>query len=42
MNSYLQQRQGSSADIFNSIRDAVFKPLHMSQGSLTTLRTDRR
>jgi len=40
MNGYLQQRQGSGADIFNSIRDAVFKPLNMSQGSLSTLRTD--
>ena len=40
MNSYLQQKQGSGADIFNSIRDAVFKLLNMSQGSLSTLRTD--
>jgi hypothetical protein len=40
MNSYLQQQQGSGADIFNSIRDAVFKPLNMSQGSLSTLRSD--
>ncbi len=40
MNSYLQKRQGSGADIFNVIRDAVFKPLRMSQGSLSTLRTD--
>lgn len=40
MNGYLQQQQGSGADIFNSIRDAVFKPLNMSQGSLSTLRTD--
>jgi CubicO group peptidase (beta-lactamase class C family) len=40
MNSYLQQQQGSGADIFNSIRDAVYKPLNMSQGSLSTLRTD--
>ena len=40
MNSYLQQQQGSGADIFNSIRDAVYKPLNMSQGSLSMLRTD--
>lgn len=40
MNRYLQQQQGSGADIFNAIRDAVFKPLHMSQGSLSMLRTD--
>jgi|ERR1700728_182654 hypothetical protein len=40
MNSYLQQRQGSEADIFNSIREMVYKPIHLSQGGLTTLRTD--
>ena len=40
MNSYLQQRQGNGADIFNSMRDAVYKPSHLSQGGLTTLRTD--
>jgi hypothetical protein len=40
MNSYLQQRQGSGADIFNSIRDMVYKPIHLSQGGLTILRTD--
>jgi hypothetical protein len=40
MNGYLQQQQGSGADIFNSVRDAVFKPLNMSQGSLSMLRTD--
>ncbi len=40
MNNYLQQQQGSRADIFNSIRDTVFKPLNMSQGSFSMLRTD--
>ncbi|MGA9497779.1 MAG: hypothetical protein WBV41_18095 [Terriglobales bacterium] len=40
MNSYLQQKQGGGADIFDSIRDAVLKPLNMSQGSLSMLRTD--
>src|SRR5580700_5817399 len=40
MNSYLQQRQGSGADIFNSVRDMVYKPIHLSQGGLTTLRSD--
>jgi len=40
MNSYLQQKQGGGADIFNSIRDAVLKPLNLSQGSLSMLRTD--
>ena len=40
MNAYLKGRQGSDADIFNAIRDRVYKPIHFSQGSLTTLRTD--
>ena len=40
MNAYLQQRKGGGADLFNSIRDNVFKPINMSQGGLTTLRTD--
>jgi hypothetical protein len=40
MNVYLQQRQGSGADIFNSLRDNVFKPINVSQGGLTMLRTD--
>jgi hypothetical protein len=40
MDGYLQKKQGSGADIFNAYRDEVFKPLQMSQGSFTTLRTD--
>lgn len=40
MNGYLQQQQGSGADIFNMVRDDVYKPLNLSQGGLTTLRTD--
>jgi hypothetical protein len=40
MDAYLQQRQGSGADVFNSVRDMVFEPIHLSQGALTTLRTD--
>jgi hypothetical protein len=40
MNAYLQQRQGSRADLFNSIRDNVFRRIKVSQGGLTTLRTD--
>jgi hypothetical protein len=40
MNSYLQRRQGSAADIFNSVRDMVYKPIHLSQGGMTALRTD--
>jgi hypothetical protein len=40
MNGYLQQRRGRRADIFNAIRDGVFKPLHLSRGGLSMLRTD--
>ena len=40
MHKYLQSREGGSADIFNMLRDEVFKPLHLSAGALTTLRTD--
>jgi hypothetical protein len=40
MNGYLQQHLGLGSDIFNSIRDAVYKPLNMSLGSLSTSRTD--
>lgn len=40
MNGFLQRQQGSGADIFDMVRDQVYKPLHLSQGGLTTLRTD--
>ncbi|HLJ50940.1 MAG TPA: hypothetical protein VKU01_33250 [Bryobacteraceae bacterium] len=40
MNGYLRSRAGEAADIFNKLRDDVFVPLHISQGGLTTLRTD--
>jgi hypothetical protein len=39
MNGYLQQQQGSNADIFNMVRQDVFAPLHISLG-FDTLRTD--
>jgi len=39
MNAYLQQQQGSGADIFNMARQDVFAPIHISQG-FDTLRTD--
>lgn len=39
MNSYLKQRRGADADIFDLVRDDVFRPLHLNQGSLTTIRT---
>lgn len=40
MNDYLQTRQGASADIFNLVRDDVYRPLKLSKGGLTTQRTD--
>jgi len=39
MNAYLKQRIGSHADIFDLVRDDVYKPLHVSAGGLTTIRT---
>jgi Beta-lactamase len=39
MNAYLQQRRGTGADLFNLVRDDVYKPLHFSAGGLTTIRT---
>jgi len=39
MNAYLQQQQGSSADIFNMARSDVYAPIHISQG-FDTYRTD--
>lgn len=40
MNAYLQRKRGPNADIFEFFRDDVLKPIHFSQGGLTTLRTD--
>lgn len=40
MNSYLKQRQGNAADLFNLVRDDVYKRLHVTVGGLTTIRTD--
>ncbi len=39
MNAYLKQRRGGDADIFDLVRDDVYKPLHVSAGGLTTIRT---
>ena len=39
MNAYLKERNGKDADIFNLVRDDVYKPLHFSAGGLTTIRT---
>ncbi len=40
MNGYLQQHQSKGSDIFDAIRDAVYKSIHFSQGGLSMLRTD--
>ncbi len=40
MNAYLQRQRGAKADIFELLRDDVFKPIKFSRGSLSTLRTD--
>jgi CubicO group peptidase (beta-lactamase class C family) len=40
MNAYLKQQRGKSADVFDLVRDEVYKPLHISAGGLTTIRTD--
>ena len=40
MNSYLKQRKGADADIFDLVRDDVFAPLHVNSGGMTTIRTD--
>ena len=39
MNAYLHQQQGPKADIFNLVRDDVYRPLHMSPGFMSTIRT---
>jgi hypothetical protein len=39
MNVYLQ-KQGGGSDLFNLVRDTVYKPIHLSKGGLTTIRTD--
>jgi hypothetical protein len=40
MNAYLKQRKGQASDLFNMVRDDVYKPLHLTAGALTTIRTD--
>jgi hypothetical protein len=39
MNGYLRERTSKDADLFNLIRDDVYKPLNLSRGGLTTIRT---
>jgi hypothetical protein len=40
MTDFLQKKEGSGADLFNLVRDSVYKPIHWSKGALTTIRTD--
>ncbi len=40
MNAFLRQQRGKSADIFDLVREDVYKPLNLSAGGLTTIRTD--
>ena len=40
MNAYLKQKKGKGADIFDLVCDDVYKPLHVSAGGLTTIRTE--
>ena len=39
MNAYLRQHRGKDADIFDLVRDDVYKPLHLTMGGLTMIRT---
>jgi CubicO group peptidase (beta-lactamase class C family) len=40
MNAYVQQKKGKTADLFDLVRDNVYRPLHLNAGGLTTIRTD--
>jgi hypothetical protein len=40
MNAYLKEKRGGHADLFNLVRDDIYKPLNVSAGGLTTIRTD--
>lgn len=40
MNEYLKRQEGKDADLFNKVRDDVYKPLKLSAGGMTTIRTD--
>jgi len=39
MTGFLQKQKGGD-DLFNVVRDSVYKPIHWSKGGLTTIRTD--
>ena len=40
MNNYLVKQVGSGADLFNFVRDEIYKRINLSAGALTSLRTD--
>jgi hypothetical protein len=40
MNAFLKRQKGKGADIFDLVCDDVYKPLHVSAGGLTTIRTE--
>jgi hypothetical protein len=37
---FLQSQRGASADLFDTLRDEVYRPIHLTAGALTTERTD--
>jgi hypothetical protein len=39
MNKLAKEKLGPGADLFNLVRDDIYKPLYISQGMLSTLRT---
>jgi len=40
MTTFLQEKRGVKADLFDLVRDDIYTPLHISQGGLTTIRTN--
>jgi CubicO group peptidase (beta-lactamase class C family) len=40
MNAYLKEKRGNDADLFAMVRDDIYKPLGVSDGGLTTIRTN--
>ena len=42
MNAFLQQKRGKDADIFNLVRDDIYRPLRLTAGAMTTIRTSNK
>jgi len=40
MTGFLEKQRGHDADLFNLVREDVYKPIHWSKGAMTTIRTD--